>query len=615
MSQEIISLNNVNRDSIRNKLPKEPGTYLFKDDKKKVIYVGKAKNLRNRVLSYFRPKSELTYKTALMMNRAKALDYILTKTEKEAFILENSLIKKHNPRYNIVLRDGSQYPSLRLGLKEDYPTLRIVRKIKKDGAIYFGPFSSAQSVRSTLQLINRIFPLRKCKTRDLPRRSRPCLNFQLGRCLGPCSNDTPKSSYMEVVQQVRMFLEGRSHELVKDLRQRMLKASKELNFEQAARLRDQIKAVEKVIERQHVVSTKLQDQDAIGLAREGGHFMIVVLHVRKGYLSGSRNFFVNRNIVIKGSEEESSEVMDAFLKQYYSDAAGESFIPKYVLLSEDINDPEAITEWLSDMAGKKVLVNRPKRGERRRLVEMAMSNAENLLKRRSEPDYQDLLKEAGASLQLKRTPWHIEGLDISNLQGEMAVGALVCFRDGVPDKSGYRNYKIRDIKGVDDYGMMMEMVTRRLSKGEPPDLFLVDGGKGHLSAVKTVVDRFEGEDFPDIVAIAKGKKEGESDRLFIPNRKNPVKLNRDNRVLHLMMRIRDETHRRAITYHRRLRSGTIKNSTLDSIEGIGPKRKKALLMQFGSVSAISKAGYEELLLTPGITESTAVNIVEYFKKN
>jgi excinuclease ABC subunit C len=590
--------------SLRHTLPDGPGVYLFKDRAGKILYVGKAKSLKKRVLSYFKSSGEVPHKTAIMMNRAKGLDILLTSTDKEAFILEGHLIKKHLPRYNIVLRDDKQYPWLRLDVQDPYPRLTIVRKPKKDGARYFGPFSSAHSVRSTLKLIDRIFQLRKCEGRGLPRRSRPCLNYQLDRCLGPCSRRISPDRYKEIVDQVTLFLEGRSRELVKALREDMEGAAENLDFERAARIRDQIKAVERTVERQHVASAKSQDQDVIGLAQKDGTFQLAVLFIRKGYLTGSRDY------VIKSPGGSPSEVIEAFLKQHYP---RQPFIPKHILISAPVEDLLPITEWLSDVAGRKILIKHPSRGDKRRLVRLAVANAENLLA--THLDGRDCLDLARGALKLSRAPRFIEGLDISNLSGNMAVGAVVSFVDGQPHRSGYRSYRIRGVEGIDDYAMMAEMVSRRLSKEKDPgpDLFVVDGGKGHLQAVKKVVTCLSGDHVPDLVAIAKEDEKGQGEKIYIPGRKNPLPLKPDHPVVHLLMRVRDEAHRRAVTHHRKLREKGLKESVLDSIPGVGIRKKQQLLEHFGDVEMISKAGEEALTGVSGISPSLAKNIVDFFR--
>ena len=589
----------LNPETLHELLPEGPGVYLFKDGSGTIIYVGKAKNLRKRILSYFRAPGEVSHKTAVMMSKAKGLETLLTTTDKEAFILESHLIKKHLPRYNIVLRDDKQYPWLRLDTKENYPNLSIVRRVKKDGARYFGPFSSAHSVRSTLKLIDRIFQLRKCKGHAPPQRSRPCLNFQLNQCLGPCANQVPEEIYKEFIEQVVLFLEGRSQELIKELKKNMQAASEQLDFEKAAKIRDQIIAVERTVERQNVVSPKMEDQDVIGLGQKEGAFQIVNLFIRKGYLSGSRSY------LIKNEGGTAPEVMEAFLKQYYD---RNSFIPKHILISEPVEDLSSLEDWLSEVAGKRLYLEQPSKGEKLRLVKMAVANAENLLIRRAAEGNQDVLALAAAALKLRKRPKTMECTDISNTYGDMAVGVTVSFLDGLPHRAGYRNFKIRSIEGIDDYAMMTEVIRRRLSKGSPPDLLVVDGGKGHLQAVKKAIDEMRSDNPPDLVAIAKKDQKGEGEKVYILGRKNPVNLREDHPVLLLLMRIRDEAHRRAITYHRRLRRKAFTASELDEIPGLGPRRKRLLLRHFDTLSSIHNASIEELTKVSGITLSLAEKI-------
>ena len=604
-SSDIGSGHQLDPDRLRELLPDCPGVYSFKDGSGRVIYVGKAKSLRKRVLSYFRSPKDLPRKTAIMIEKSFTLDFMLTSTENEAFILESNLIKKHMPRYNVILRDDKQYPCLRLDIKEPYPRLAIVRRIKKDGAVYFGPFSSSLAVRNTLNTIDRVFQLRKCKGKGLSKRARPCLNYQMGRCLGPCTFDIPVSSYQEIVRKVRLFLEGHNRELIEQLTKDMTGAAEELDFEKAAIMRDQITAIEKTVEHQDVVLPRMEDLDVIGLARSGAFHQVVILFVRKGYMIGSRYYD------LENREGSNAEALEAFIKQYY---LRETFIPKQILISEQIEDILSIGEWLSDLAGKKVTIHKPLRGEKLRLVRMAVKNAENLLEAHSQAGKEDLMDAVQSALRLKNPPRFIEGLDISNFQGDLAVGTVVSFVDGRPHKAGYRNYRIKAVEGIDDYGMMTELARRRMQRGELPDLILVDGGKGHLSAVKAAVDSYADSDPPDLVAIAKAdeNRQEKSDKLYIPGRKNPLKIRADDPVLLLMMRIRDEAHRRAITYHRRLRSKGMTASELALIPGVGKKRQKLLLRHFKDVNAIAGAGMDDLLKVPGISQSLAMNIISYF---
>lgn len=619
MKQSSPTQHELNVNLLQKTLPDGPGVYSFVDPSGRVIYVGKAKNLRKRVLSYFRPKPEPSTKTGRMMKKADGLDFILTSTEQEAFILESNLIKRFMPRYNIILRDDKQYPCLRLDIGEPFPRLAVVRKIKKDGALYFGPFSSANSMRSTKRIIDRVFKLRKCKSQKLQQRERPCLNFQMNRCLAPCSHEIPAREYNEIVQQVRLFLEGRNPELIARLKNDMDEAAAHLDFEVAAGIRDQINALTKTIERQHVVSPRLEDQDVIGLAQNGKLHQVVILFIRRGYLTGTGSF------LFKDRSALASEVMEAFLKQYYS---REVFIPQKILISEPIKDLISIRAWLCDLAAKKIVLHRPQRGEKRKLVAMAVANAKNLLIGHQEAQREDLMAAAKSVLGLNRTPRHIEGLDISNLQGGLAVGTVVSFVEGEPHRQGYRNYRMKMSSGIDDYGMMAEMVGRRIAKGALPDLFLVDGGKGHLAIVRRVIDRqmpLLSKDgltidskkvfpVPEVISIAKPdeNRQEQRDKIYLPGRKNPLILRADHPVLLLMMRIRDEAHRRAVMYHRRLRKKSFTRSDLNSIPGIGKKKKHQLLMYFKDIEAISKATVEDLKQVPGISHALAEAIRSYF---
>lgn len=594
-------------ESLRKVLPPGPGVYLFIGPQNRVIYVGKAKNLSKRVLSYFRSSNHAPTKTARMMKMAQRLEVILTLTEKEAFILENDLIKKFKPRYNIILRDDKQYPCLRLDIREPYPRLGTVRKIKKDGALYFGPFSSADAVRSTTRVISRVFKLRKCKGQKLKHRERPCINFQMDRCLAPCARLVSEKVYGEMVEQVRLFLEGRNTELVGVLKKDMAEAAVRLDFEKAAEIRDRIDAIGKTVERQHVVSRRMADQDIIGIAQKGDVRQLVVMFVRRGHLLGSRHFlFENSNATLV-------EVMEAFLKQYYS---GQVFIPGTILTSEPVEENDSIRMWISEMAGKKVVIHCPQRGEKKKLVQIAVANAGNLLTGHQVTQKEALLESARSILSLQKVPRTIEGFDISNLQGANAVGVVAAFKDGEPDRGNYLNYRIKHIDGIDDYGMMAEVIERRIAGPPLPDLFLVDGGKGHLSAVKRVLDhqleRNNISPLPEVISLAKPDEFlGERhDKIYIPGRKNPIRLGPDHPVLFLMMRIRDEAHRRAVTYHRKLRSKSLTRSVLDDIPGVGKQRKKSLLKHFKGIDSIAKADVEALCAVPGINRDLALKITD-----
>ena len=588
-------------------LPQGPGVYLFKDESGRVLYVGKAKNLRKRLLAYLRPTAELSHKTSVMIKRAKGLDFILTSSEKEALILESTMIKKHLPKYNIVLRDDSQYPCLRLSVMEEFPRLSIARRIKRDGARYFGPFSSAGAVRNTLKVIDKVFQLRKCKGDVVKTRERPCLNYQMGRCLAPCAGKVSSEEYREIVNQVILFLEGRNRELIAELNIKMKKAAEKLEFEQAAKIRDQIHAIEKTIERQHVVSTKLEDQDVIGMARSGDFFVVVVLSIRNGYLISSRDYS------LRTRGEPPSEVMEAFIKQYY---LKEGFVPKEILLSDSVEDEASITEWLSEVAKVKVNIKVPKKGEKRRLVEMAISNAQNVLKSKEVSGEIRLAENIKNALGLPIIPRHIEAMDISNLFGNLAVGTIVGFVDGKADKSLYRNYRIRTVKGINDYAMIAEVAQRRFAQGNLPDLFLIDGGKGQLGVVRDVLERHGAHDSPVVVALAKADyKKGEVvDKIYVENRPDPVMLKPHDPVLLFLMRVRDEVHRRAIAYHREIRRKGLTESILLEIPGVGKKRAQKLLQRFSSLEHIKHASKQDLIKVGGVSQSVAENIKSFFEE-
>jgi len=603
---------------LRNSLPGSPGVYLFLDAGGRVIYVGKAKDLRKRVLSYFRIKGDANAKARRMMKRAAVLQFLLTDTEQEAFILEGHLIKKHMPRYNIILRDDKQYPCLCLDVKDPFPRLTVVRKIKKDGALYFGPFSSANAVRSTKKLIDRVFKLRKCKAEILRKRNRPCINFQMNQCLAPCTYQVPTAEYRDIVSRVRLFLEGRCQELIQVLEGDMGTASRNLEFEKAAGLRDQIRAIRKTVERQHVVSPRMEDQDVIGLAEKEGVWQLVILFVRKGYLTGSRNF------LIRESSAAPSEVMEAFLKQYYGN---EAFIPKEILISEPVLETGPLTTWLSGLADQQVIIHSPRRGDKRKLTQMAVSNAENLLLGHSVAQKEGVMDAARSILRLPNTPRRIEGLDISNFQGGMAVGTIVSFVEGEPHRAGYRNFRIKQEGTIDDYAMMAEMVKRRISKGALPDLFLVDGGKGHLATVRRALEETLAGPasadsqrtrlpIPEVISIAKPDNPSldPRDKIYLPGRKNPLMLNAGHPVLLLLMRIRDETHRRAISYHRTLREKRLTRSELDRIPGIGKGKKASLLRHFKGMEWIAHATVEELAQAPGISRTLAEAVFLHFRR-
>ncbi len=579
-------------------LPDEPGVYMFKDKGGAVLYVGKAKSLKKRVSSYF-GKRPITSKILNMMNRARYLEFIVTSNEKEALLLESNLIKRFRPRYNVILRDDKRYPCLRINLEEAYPRFVIARRIERDGSIYFGPFHSAASMRSTLRLINKIFKLRSCK--KLPKDKRPCLNYQIGRCLAPCTGCVSEKEYMDMVQNAIMFLKGKGKELIQKLTNDMLEASDKLEFERAARIRDQITAIRKVLEKQHMISPIPEDMDVIGIANGDGIFQLVVFMIREGYMIGSRNF------VFKEKDITGSEILEAFLKQYYPDLKD---LPDEIIVPYEIEDIELISSIISETSGSKIKIESPTEPRKRELVKMAIRNAEQLLD--SNLRRGSMAGELKKLLHLKRLPIRIEAMDISQIRGKQRVGSVVAFLDGKPDKNRYRNFRIKG-EYIDDYSMIAEVVQRRIKRGDLPDLFIIDGGKAHLAAAKKAIKRARLRDAPDIIAIA--KSDNGPDRIYIEGRKDPLGLSANHPVLLFIMKIRDEVHRRAVTYHRKLRSKEEIGSLLNRIPGIGPKKMNKLLNKFKDINEIMETSIEDIARVPGIGPGLAERIKAFLMQS
>jgi excinuclease ABC subunit C len=596
-------------------LPGEPGVYLMKDHVGHIIYVGKAVSLKSRVRSYFQ-KSAKDEKTELMVRAVADLETIVTHTELEALILESTLIKKHHPRFNIVLRDDKNYPYLRLDLKAEYPRLDVVRGLKKDGAIYYGPYVPAGGMWEILSLIRRTFPLATCKKefkKDKP--ERPCVQHQIGRCVAPCSGEVDKDAYHDVVSQVRLFIEGKNRDLMDLLKHRMEEASERMEYERAAELRDRIAKIEGAFEKQKIISSGFENQDVIGLASEGGHADIQVLFIRSGMLLGRKDFYISD---VHGMSHE--DALGDFLHQFY---AKEMIVPAEVLLPLDVPDREVFETWLTGKREAKVDVAVPQRGRKRELVQMASDNAaqslkEHLLSRRSK---ERILLRLQEELGLRNLPRRIEAFDISNIQGTESVASMVSFENNLPDKRNYKRFKIRSVEGQDDFASMAEVIRRRYTKAKDegilPDLILIDGGKGQLNAALDVLIELA-VDGPDVIGLAKARsgEEGsdrEFERVFLPGVEEPVILDPTSATTHLVARVRDEAHRFAITYHRKLREKKAVRSELDDVPGIGESRKKTLLRHFGSVTKVRQATLEELASIKGMSKKAAVAIVEFYK--
>jgi len=587
-------------------IPTLPGVYVMKSKSGEVIYVGKAKDLRARLRAYFRD-GDSRYSAQFLMKRVTDIDFIVTNNEKEALLLENTLIKQHRPRYNIRLKDDKTYVSLRLDPSEDFPRLTIVRRFKKDGALYFGPYSSAAAVRDTLRSIQEVFPIRRCSNGMFKKRDRPCLNYQIGRCTGPCSGLISKEEYHKLIEEVILFLKGRNDDLVRQIKERMREASEKLNFEAAARIRDRLNSIERTLEKQQTVSAAAIDQDVFGIYGDDAETQIHVLFIRDGKLVDTRSYTFRRKRM------HVSEVFSSFVKQFYS---SERFVPKEILVPMEVEDAQLLAEVLKERRGQKVTIHSPKRGEKLRLVEMASKNAENFLnaKRAAAQSDSSAAEELKRKLKLRGVPMRIECVDISNIGGTDAVGSLVTFDNGRPNKSRYRRYRIKTVSGPNDYAMMDEVLTRRyrraLEENDLPDMLVVDGGKGQLNVALEVLHGL-GVTGLSIVALAKPAREEKRDRVFLPGRKNPVVLAGSSNALHLLQRIRDEAHRFAIAYHKRLRKKSRLRSALYDIPGVGEKRGKAFLTHFGSLDRVKKASVEELAAVPRIPGSVAKRVYIY----
>ena len=597
--------------SVLASAPHSPGVYIMMDAKSSVLYVGKAKDLFKRLSSYARYSGAEHNKTVIMLQKVKKVDTILTNTEKEALILEASLIKKHKPKYNILLRDDKNYPYIKVTVQEKWPRAVMARKKARDKARYFGPYSSSSAMWSTLRLIATLFPLRKCKGHELKKRDRPCLNFQIGRCLAPCAGASDHNLYMSHVNSIIMLLEGRNKDLLKNLESEMKLAAERLDFEQAALLRDQINAVGKTLEKQIISAEHDKDQDVFGFARKDTAVVVSILFIRDGLLNGSRSFFFDDPF------GEDASILAQTLSLFYD---SHSYIPKEVLLPFEPEDIALIEEYLSELASSKVFFKVPKRGASHDLINMANTNALQLFeeKEKKSKSWDSLSASLSRLLRLERVPERIECLDISNIGGKQAVGSLVCFTRGEPDKANYRHYRIKSIDSPNDYAMMKEVLERRLSRGieesSLPDLFIVDGGKGQLGMAMDVAGELGIVDQLDWIGIAKERQE-EGEKLYKPGRKNPIILPAHNPALLYLMRIRDESHRYGITLHRKLRNKTTLASEIDNIHGIGEQKKQSLLRHIGSLKRIREASVEELMEVSGIGQELAQQIYLHFNSD
>ncbi|HAP42390.1 MAG TPA: excinuclease ABC subunit C [Nitrospira sp.] len=579
-------------------LPDQPGCYLFRNAKNEILYVGKAAVLADRVRSYFQKGSDQTPKTSLLVSEIADLETIVTRSELEALILESNLIKRHRPRFNIVLRDDKQYPYLRLPIKDAFPRLSIVRRVQKDGALYYGPYTPAGALRETLKVIRKAFPLATCDIEIDGKADRACLEFEIKRCMAPCTGNQSRDDYHLIVKQVRQFLEGRDRELLDGLRQTMESAADREEFEEAARIRDRLFSVERTLEKQRITQVSTTDQDVVGLARQGTAADLQLLFVRGGLLIGRKDFFWPQS-----ADSSDEELVRSAIEQFYNK---EGQPPKELLVPTDLSDTLLIEQWLSDKRGDAVRLLAPERGTKHQLVLLAEENAAAAITDhlRNEALDRQATAELKRLLRLDTAPHRIEGFDISNIMGNQSVASLVVWEDGQAKKADYRKFRIQTVEGANDFASMQEAVMRRYGATEDlalPDLILIDGGLGQLSAAIEGLKQVGQEQIP-IIGLAKARGE-KDERIFLPGRKNPIVLRPTSPATHLVQRIRDEAHRFAVTYHRNLRGKALLSSELDQIAGIGKIRRRRLLKQFGSLPQIA-AATDEQLKTAGLDPAT-----------
>jgi excinuclease ABC subunit C len=596
----------------------DPGVYLLRDQAGKVLYVGKAKSLRSRVRAYFREGGDSRFQVRFLMARVRDFDTLVTANEKEALILENNLIKQYRPRYNIRLKDDKSYLSAKV-TKHAWPRITVTRRIVKDGGLYFGPFGSADGLRETIDVIRKVFPLRTCSDTVFRNRSRPCLEYQIKRCLGPCCLAVDRAEYQRHLDAAIMLLEGRDRDLLKALREQMHAHAERLEFENAARLRDQVRAIEKTVERQTVLHHWGGDQDVFGLYREGGFIEALVLMVRRGKLTSSQSWS------FEDLEFADEDVLADLLTQFYS---GGRYLPDEILLPVALEDAPARAELLSERRGRKVSLMVPRRGPKQQLLEMANENARQSFAARRDSDLtrERMLEELRTKLHLRNSPKRIECYDISNLQGAMVVASQVVFDEGEPCKALYRRYRMRTVEGQDDFASMYEVLSRRLRRAreeqEYPDLIVIDGGKGQLNVALEVLREFDLATQIDAIGLAKkhvlndpraAKVIKSEERVFLPNRKDPVVLKPNSNALFLLVRLRDEAHRFAISYNRELRRRARLRTILADVEGIGPVRARALLRHFGSLKRIRQASAEQLAQARGINQELAYAVQHHLR--
>jgi excinuclease ABC subunit C len=607
-------------NSLKEKMiaaPRSPGVYIMKDTQGKIIYVGKANDLKSRISSYFTGKDTRPM-APFLMSRIADIEFITTSTEKEALILENNLIKRHRPRYNVNLRDDKTYYHLSLDPTEKYPRLQLVRKRLNNAALYFGPYPSGLAAKETLRFVQQVFPLRSCRNRDFKLRSRPCLEHQIGRCLAPCKGLIDEESYRKLVENTVSFLQGRRRSLITGIKMQMEEAAQNLNFEEAARLRDRIGALEHALERQNVDWGGTKDQDVLGVYAHDNNYQLCILFVRAGKLLGSKSFAPVK------IEMDLAEIISSCLTQYYDSGAN---IPDEIIIPCPLPDKAVIIEWLTDKKEKKVALIVPSRGTKNALLDMAVANARSLWESGQKKEEQKTagMKILQEKLSLTKLPQRMECYDISNIGGKHAVGSMVVFQNGEPDKASYRRYRIKTISESDDYAMMYEVLSRRFARGENlPDLVVVDGGKGQLNVALSVLRDLKIK--IDVIGLAKeervifsskgiSKKKARKseDRIYLQRRKDAIYLSAWPPALRMLQQVRDEAHRFALSYHHQIKQKNDLRSILDDIPDVGDARKKTLLKHFGSSTQVKDATLEELQKIPGIGKELAGKIYSYWR--
>ena len=604
-------------------VPRKPGVYIFRNEQAQVIYVGKAAVLRTRMRSYFGAGRSMETRTRSLREKIADFEYVVTHTEQEALHLEATLVKRHQPFFNVRLKDDKHYPYLKVDLNDPFPRIYITRRVEKDGARYFGPYASASSIRKTLDVTKKLFPWRTCTMTITGKEARPCLEYYIHRCIAPCTAFCTQEEYAEVIRQTILFLEGRTDEVIRNLKAQMSEASEALEFERASHVRDQIRAIERVTEKQTVASTRPLDADIFGLSRKDAEAVVQVLFVRGVKMVGTDSF-----TLAGAADATDGEVLGSFIKQFYESA---TYVPRRLVLPVEVAEAELVGAWLEERRGGPVQMLVPQRGEKMRLVQMAQENAKEAQEQAHARWLADTgkteaaLDELEEELNLPATPHRIECYDISNIQGTNSVGSMVVFVDGRPRPQEYRRFKIRTVEGADDFASIAEVLRRRFKKATAPaekdglkpqdvlkaqswktlpDLLIVDGGKGQLNAALDVMRDLGVEHVP-AAGLAKRNEE-----LFVKDMEEPIVLPRTSQALFLVQRVRDEAHRFAITYHRKLRAKRSVQSALDAVPGVGPKKKKALLRKFGSVKGVREADVDDIAATPGFTRKLAAKVKE-----